>query len=556
MGASKSRLVAPEPIAETYKAAIRSGPLTASSLQQHLRAGGTSWDIKRCAALMVVLDEDGNGNVDENEFVSSLTDLSKLFEAMTNGKANEAMAKAVDRVATAAGDSSAALEAGIDRSLVERATAQKPFAQRSLTPIEDALRLGDTRLLKGTWLLEQARGGKVLPRRQDLPEEAFWQADELIPRLKGGPMGSDNTDGRRVRLLAVSYCWLSPSHPDPDGEQLRTLGAALELRLHANPKFRCVPDPDKPGRDTRFPKNNGYNPSFPIGQMEVDGAVRNCELEDVAIFFDWGSMHQMPRTDDESCAFKRSLASVNLWYTHSESQVWVLSLLPASAPSTTATYSQRGWPFFESAIAGLLHDKHNLIDLGVLASGPAPTQWADLIGKRTDTLGPLNPPMTTSAFVAGLSVRRFTNSADHAFVSAKFAQTMAEVLASAYELKFHGVNWGDTEMEALAGALAWTRSLDTLSIGSNKMGPEGAKAIAAVLPQCTSLRRIFIDGNKVGDKGIAAFREVLPQLAPNHQFYCSNCGLSPAAGQQMRAAYDAAGHTGLLQGDHTKRVVS
>ena len=124
----------------------------------------------------------------------------------------------------------------------------------------------------------------------------------------------------------------------------------------------------------------------------------------------------------------------------------------------------------------------------------------------------------------------------------------AQVLASAFQLKFQKLAWGDAEFEALAEALTWTRSLYSLNICGNEMGPRGARALAAVLPQCTSLCVIFIDGNgKLGDEGLAAFREVLPRLPSNHQFYCSRCGTSPEARKAMSEAYMRAGHKGTFQ---------
>ena len=49
--------------------------------------------------------------------------------------------------------------------------------------IQKALEGGDTVLLKGSWLVELSKSGGTLPRRQDLPPEAVWDPEALMPRV-------------------------------------------------------------------------------------------------------------------------------------------------------------------------------------------------------------------------------------------------------------------------------------------------------------------------------------------------------------------------------------
>ena len=101
------------------------------------------------------------------------------------------------------------------------------------------------RLLRLSWLLEQARGRAVLKRRQELPEEAFLSEAEVraLPRGHVGreceTCGCGSTDNFRadkpLRIIAISYGWLTPEHPDPYGEQLARFAEQIERER------RCCP---------------------------------------------------------------------------------------------------------------------------------------------------------------------------------------------------------------------------------------------------------------------------------------------------------------------------
>ena len=105
------------------------------------------------------------------------------------------------------------------------------------------------RLLRLSWLLKQARRGAVLPRRQELPEEAFLSEAEVraLPRGPGGEeyetCGCNMTDDQRadkpLRIIAISYGWLTPEHPDPDGEQLRRFAQQIERERQCFPGDCC-----------------------------------------------------------------------------------------------------------------------------------------------------------------------------------------------------------------------------------------------------------------------------------------------------------------------------
>ena len=94
------------------------------------------------------------------------------------------------------------------------------------------------RLLKWSWLKSQAdlarqrqQAGRdvrdvALKRRQELPEEAFISAAEVEANAPAGWRKE-----RRIAVFAVSYCWKSRLHPDPECETLIALATAFETCL-------------------------------------------------------------------------------------------------------------------------------------------------------------------------------------------------------------------------------------------------------------------------------------------------------------------------------------
>ena len=79
------------------------------------------------------------------------------------------------------------------------------------------------RLIDARYLIELAERGGVLPRRQNLPEDAFLDLAHVRHMTETG------FGGGALRVIAVSHAWLQPDQPDPRGDTLRALAAALTL---------------------------------------------------------------------------------------------------------------------------------------------------------------------------------------------------------------------------------------------------------------------------------------------------------------------------------------
>ena len=113
-------------------------------------------------------------------------------------------------------------------------------------------KLAPVKLLRSSWIVTRAAQLRAattdderrllrLPRRQDLERDepnAFMSSEELEALPRNRQTGS-------LALGASSYCWLSPQHPDPLGEQLMSLAAAIERAQtkgeHGNPDGQAFP---------------------------------------------------------------------------------------------------------------------------------------------------------------------------------------------------------------------------------------------------------------------------------------------------------------------------
>ena len=106
--------------------------------------------------------------------------------------------------------------------------ALDPDRYTAADSIWQALKKKHVRLVKSSWIEERNKTGKPLPRRQELPEEAFISVAELQRQY-----GDGNRDGV-LPLIGISFCWDTPPHPDPRGKQLQTVA---EMLAKERPKY-------------------------------------------------------------------------------------------------------------------------------------------------------------------------------------------------------------------------------------------------------------------------------------------------------------------------------
>ena len=115
-----------------------------------------------------------------------------------------------------------------------------------------AVQSGALAPLQSSYVKRLVESGEALQKRQDLPEAAFWDV-AAFKRLTQSSVCVTS-------IFALSYRWLTAEHPDPDGFHLSKVVALLEVHK-------------------AFVKKRGTN------------------VDDCAVFWDFGSLFQPERTN-------------------------------------------------------------------------------------------------------------------------------------------------------------------------------------------------------------------------------------------------------------------
>ena len=274
------------------------------------------------------------------------------------------------------------------RLLDERDEDRQARASRYSDPasIYEQIESGDVVLIRASWLLERAGfvpissrpGGlfgpqhndtrtaaekrrairawvprdppKPLPRRQELERdhpEAILPLSELkqlsrqfvhtsreaVSNTWG--VAKNNTaeeDGvEALPIVSISHSWEKQEHPDPEGRTLRIVAAELS-----------------DGGWESFDEQG-----MPSGAPTSGLPLYSCwGFEEVGVFWDWCSLHQAPRTSDETAAFRRAFAQQDLLFAH---QLVTSYLIQGQKDEhLQVPRAMRGWPYYEEAVSMLL----------------------------------------------------------------------------------------------------------------------------------------------------------------------------------------------------------
>ena len=342
--------------------------------------------------------------------------------------------------------------------------------------VDSELGAAPIRLVDARYLIELARAGTRLARRQDLPEDAFMPLQTL--RRLG--LGSSNS----LRVVVVSHAWLTPLHPDPRGENLRLLAAALELLVRG-----LEDDTDEPG-----------------------------ELRTYAVMIDFCSALQKgaageARSAAEGALFVKALSQMGDWYSHPETIVVKLTRMPDRYPEgyefpagtvpNTADYGGRGWCFEEASVAGLVKSSGKVLDLGQYS-----TSATSLLELKSQCKAGRSPPLTPDEFNLRLETKSFTSrNADLEQVKQLYLHAYQTRLGGATELWLRELGWGDAECELLCAVIASgvLHELGLLVLNHNDLGDDGATALAAQIMRGSlpKLKELSIYGNPpLGTRGL------------------------------------------------------
>eukprot|EP00966_Prymnesium_polylepis_P132211 3057337-Prymnesium_polylepis.1 len=339
---------------------------------------------------------------------------------------------------------------------------------------------GDVRLVSLKWLMELAKSGGVLKRRQDLPKEAFIDVSELQAQEKQARGGMDvsaviiaaqevagggglsafwaliraffhrkqNADSL-LPIVAISHVWLESPHPDKDGHQLQLLHYKLS-RLYGGRGLQAM------CRDYGFTDMGCFLDWASLYQKDpelwaswmVDPEL--YEMDDEALVVkrreggdaDGESMvaqrheYKESRTDDEKRAFDRALkGTMDLWFTHASTTVVLITelpdrdKLPIGFDERSRDFASRGWTTFERCSAELAKS----FKLSV-------AKWKLVIDLRDERGGAQRRlPTTPKRMKMLLEKRDFTNGADRSEVLELYTKTAKAVLGTVQTLDYTGL---------------------------------------------------------------------------------------------------------------------
>ncbi len=187
------------------------------------------------------------------------------------------------------------------------------------------LRSDDVRLISLNWLIERAKSGKPLPRRQDLPRKAFVNVKALRAAWRAAP---PHVRAAVLPIVSISYCWLTAAHPDEKGEQLRHVAAVLKVEQQREGVLDQYGNRHTPGYREFFADMGVFwdwcsiyqkDPALfdaaetPEAKPEAERAAFEADLAAKLKFYG-GAAYEASRTPEQKAAFGRALdGTMDVW---------------------------------------------------------------------------------------------------------------------------------------------------------------------------------------------------------------------------------------------------
>jgi len=360
------------------------------------------------------------------------------------------------------------------------------------TLLLEAVRQGHVKLVSGDYLVSLHERGESVRRQQDLPEEAFMPFEDL--------------QGDDVELVAISYCWCSPNHPDPEGFHLSLIVKMLKALMAG----KYVDDVIKDAYGSIQHTSHLRDAHFSFGAAKV------------AIFWDFLSLPQHPRTEAEQEAFDSALSSINAWYASVHTTKWILRDLPRGL--ARASYDASGWTCFEYQVSNIVNPPARMLTLSGEAYKLLTTK--DVFGKEdyiqlallASQAGRRKGPMDPVTFDKRIDGLTFTNGADKEKVKPKYHAAFRTLVAGAAKMSFRGFHMASVDAEqALELTLSHCRHLQEMDLGMNPEWHKGLDALVeaiAAAPCFHALTRLDLSFNKEfrGDMGCFSRLQHLRQL--------------------------------------------
>ena len=331
-------------------------------------------------------------------------------------------------------------------------------------------------LLKSCWLQRQCDEARRLPSRNALPPDA----------VHAGPVTEES-----VFIIALSYCWATREHPDPENKLLADVCKVL-----------------------KYPDTSKH-----FGDQQARIKAKNVGKREVLVFWDYPCLYQRGDTSTNGItllqrdSFDRGLDSINILYGH----VGTLSLLCTkhyADPTTRAEYKDSAWPYFEMSVSTLIKPADKAVNLPValewigvkatdIASSDSGAQtncslrWLYAHVRRRERRLPVLPEQ----FNEDIRNKTATNGNDKNILIKKFKQTFDAVMAPAQKLQL-----------------------------SNVPGPNADEwhlFLTKILRSCTALVHVYLSHNEaitnVTLEVFAHLNDTLKHLDLSNCVGCGNC---------------------------------
>jgi len=357
----------------------------------------------------------------------------------------------------------------------------------------DLLKLGAIKLVRGQWLIELEAKGEKMPRSQDAPEDAFWNAEEATKKfIESDAMSSKIKEGQHAEIhclglffYAMSYCWIDRAHPDPKGFHLKRMATLLK--------------------------------GIASARQRLDS------FEDVGVFVDFLSLSQEgangePRSPAEQELFQDALTGMPVIYGHDLSLVLEMKAMPPCPKSLNGDgqylsedgrwlaydYADRGWTFFEGTTAGargrVFGSRLEIFDDCSFRRNSFENleDWWGVMHK----FGAQGVTYHPDDFEETLKSRTFAKPEDSEIVG-KLYRKMYDALKQTEAQHFSYVIWTTGQLTKYAAALREFDSLQLFDMNQCQIrGDEGVVMICQALSAKTTLHSLAFDRVSLTDAGV------------------------------------------------------
>eukprot|EP00439_Symbiodinium_sp_Y106_P064955 s1153_g10.t1 len=374
------------------------------------------------------------------------------------------------------------------------------------------------RLVRLEYLIELSASGRPLPRRQEAEKETTSSgAPTLVDSSELKEVRIDPSTAHmsvmlrqpvprrvQVHVVSISHMWESMQHPDP-----------WRFGTRAEKFWDCVVGVDLQIA-VRFMSHHLFLLPL-LARYQLDAIVEEFRprlLDSVVrIFYDFVSLHQYARNEEQERLFRRALRDIFVMYSHDAVEVHRIETL------TPESVRERCVAVHGSTILVYWKEKQKMMDVLIskLKSNETPYQergwcrsekeWSSL---RTWMKGENPVPLPPDMFRARMQQLKFTHREDSEKVFKLQAKVFHQKAASTTRLLIE--NLDEDKIAALAAALPFYTKLQELVVrGSQENAWKAALAVVE-----SGACSIEIACENVPDEDAVAFAADLSKKKCNH----------------------------------------